>query len=158
MTGTAWVTGSCDGSLAQSNSHTCIYFNSIYTRRYLTSTAWVMEPFDRTQAQSNCHTCVCFSFMHTCRYVTGTAWVTGSCDGSLALWTQLKKKPAFTVARAHALPPDQLADEAVESTPGADPRSWVQSVAVCPGSDFVVRTLMHQADNGDPETGLGMSG
>ena len=93
---------------------------------------------DKSLAPSNSHTCIVFEHHDACRYVTGTAWVTGSCDGSLALWTQLKKKPAFTVTNAHALPPDQLADQ--EAPPGADPRSWVQSVAVCPGSDFVVRT------------------
>ena len=72
--------------------------------------------------------------------MTGTAWVTGSCDGSLSLWTQLKKKPAYTVVNAHPLPLDQA--QAEEAKPGADPRSWVQSVAVCPGSDLVVRTKL----------------
>lgn len=36
-----------------------------------------------------------------CAYVTGTEWVTGSSDGALALWSQLKKKPVAVVRGAH---------------------------------------------------------
>jgi hypothetical protein len=36
-----------------------------------------------------------------CAYVTGTEWVTGSSDGALALWSQLKKKPVAVVRNAH---------------------------------------------------------
>ena len=33
--------------------------------------------------------------------MTGTEWVTGSSDGALALWSQLKKKPVAVVRNAH---------------------------------------------------------
>ena len=39
--------------------------------------------------------------MECCAYVTGTEWVTGSSDGALALWSQLKKKPVAVVRNAH---------------------------------------------------------
>lgn len=66
------------------------------------------------------------------RYVTGTEWVTGSSDGSVALWSQLKKKPAVVVRGAH---PAECGDGCVAGVEAG----WVQSVAACRGSDLVVR-------------------
>lgn len=60
------------------------------------------------EAGQNCHTpySVAERNSPSCRgygqaidcvaYVTGTEWVSGSSDGSLALWSQLKKKPVRT--------------------------------------------------------------
>ena len=45
-----------------------------------------------------------------CAYVTGTEWLTGSSDGALALWSQLKKKPVAVVRGAHRAGPEALAD------------------------------------------------
>lgn len=51
-------------------------------------------------------------------YVTGTEWVSGSSDGSLALWSQLKKKPVRTGPRPAAeRGMHQAAHRAKPSTP-----------------------------------------
>ena len=73
--------------------------------------------------------------MDAVRYITGTTWVSGGSDGSLALWSQTKKRPASVVRRAHGGEPDQA-----PSAGGldGDAASWVQSVAVCHGADLVV--------------------
>ena len=65
------------------------------------------------------------------RYVTGTEWVTGGNNGSLCLWSQMKKKPACIVRDAH---------NGTEAAPVSreSAASWVQSVAVCRGSDLLV--------------------
>ena len=75
-----------------------------------------------------------------CRYATGTEWLTGSSDGSLALWTQFKKKPVAVIPCAHALPgSDPSAVAADPDGAGAvDPRTWIQSVAVAHNSDLAV--------------------
>jgi len=74
------------------------------------------------------------------RYVTGTEWVTGSNDGTLALWSQLKKKPAWRVHDAHRT-------TSTATTPGVGvapvEAGWIQSVAVCRGSDLVVSCLWY---------------
>lgn len=73
-----------------------------------------------------------------CRYATSTEWLTGSSDGSLALWTQFKKKPVAVLPHAHALPTADASPTA-EGNAGVDPRSWIQSVAVAHNSDLAVR-------------------
>lgn len=77
-----------------------------------------------------------------CRYITGTEWVTGSSDGSLAVWSQLKKKPVSVIRDAHRV------YEATEDDPilgagsvGGDAAAWVSAVAVCRGTDLVVSRL-----------------
>ncbi|KAK9811211.1 hypothetical protein WJX73_010914 [Symbiochloris irregularis] len=73
-----------------------------------------------------------------CRYVTGTEWLTGSSDGSLALWTQFKKKPVAIIPHAHALPsadPSTVAAD-TDGAAGVDARSWIQSVAAAHNSDL----------------------
>lgn len=70
------------------------------------------------------------------RYTSGTEWISGCSDGSIALWSQTKKKPVSAVKGAHgpgasgALGPGCCAAAAA---------GWVQSVAACPDSDLVVR-------------------
>jgi hypothetical protein len=68
------------------------------------------------------------------RYVSATEWVSGSNDGSVALWSQLKKKPVSLQKAVHR-------GEAGGASPGCvdgDAVSWVQSLATCPGGDLVV--------------------
>ncbi|KAL6759877.1 WD40-repeat-containing domain protein [Haematococcus lacustris] len=97
-----------------------------------------------------------------CRYVTSTDWLTGSSDGSLQLWTQLKRKPLAHVRHAHGPAAPQPSPASVADTspglPGAsagpmlvprvagddvealvqpDVTGWLQSVAVARGSDLV---------------------
>lgn len=75
------------------------------------------------------------------RYVTGTEWLSGNYDGSVALWSQLKKKPVHIMRKAHH---DVNTDKAPvgPGCPEADAAGWVQSVAVCPGADLAVRLLL----------------
>lgn len=82
--------------------------------------------------------------MDCCRYVTNTEWVSGAADGSLQVWSQLKKKPLATVAAAHGrgpAAPDADADarpaDGSWATAGSAAACWVQSVAVSRGSDLV---------------------
>lgn len=68
------------------------------------------------------------------RYINNTEWISGCYDGSVALWTQLKKKPVNIHRQVHC-------HEHSEAGPGsvdADAAGWVQSVAVCPSSDLAV--------------------
>ncbi|KAK9867799.1 hypothetical protein WJX84_000811 [Apatococcus fuscideae] len=79
--------------------------------------------------------------MDCCRYVTGTDWVTGSSDGTVAFWTQTKKKPVSMVRGAHHLTESkpQPATAGLAMGQGLDEAAacWVQSVAVCRGSDLL---------------------
>jgi ribosomal RNA-processing protein 9 len=73
------------------------------------------------------------------RYVSATEWVSGSNDGSVALWSQLKKKPVSLQKSAHC--------QATGASPGCvdgDAVAWVQSVATCPGGDLVVCFRSHR--------------
>ena len=65
-------------------------------------------------------------------------WVTGASDGSLAVWSQMKKRPVSVVKQAHEAEP--AGDHWGPAAPDSDAASWVQSVAACQGSDLVVRT------------------
>ncbi len=99
----------------------------------------------------------------------GTEWVTGASDGSLAMWSQTKKRPTSVLRRAHGYPRPGLAPfsaQPVASVNGQDPTadgtngleddgpvgpgsvggdaaSWIGAVGVCKGTDLVVsdRTL-----------------
>lgn len=76
------------------------------------------------------------------RYITGTQWVSGASDGSLAVWSQMKKRPVSVVCGAHAPAADNGGDgQRGAGSIGGDPATWVQSVAVCRGTDLVVRSL-----------------
>ena len=72
-----------------------------------------------------------------CAYVTGTEWVTGSSDGALALWSQLKKKPVAVVRGAHnAGPTAASADVAAQ-------RSTVSMFdESCSGGPWAVRSTI----------------
>ena len=74
-------------------------------------------------------------------YITGTEWLSGANDGSLQVWTQLKKKPVSVFRGAHARPPPAGAPGAPPAagswaTAGSEAAAWVQSVAVARGSDL----------------------
>lgn len=97
----------------------------------------------------------------------GTEWVTGASDGSLATWSQTKKRPTSVLRRAHGYPNPGLgpvngqvanslngqAAAAEESSPsptaadaepvgagsvGGDAAAWIGAVGVCKGTDLVV--------------------
>ncbi len=78
-----------------------------------------------------------------CRYITGTEWLSGSNDGCLQVWTQMKKKPASVYRNAHACRPKQAAAGGAAppargswATANSEAVGWVQSVAVARGSDL----------------------
>ena len=83
-------------------------------------------------------TCIEGMAMWGCRYVTNTEWVSGSYDGSVALWSQLKKKPVSLHRGVHATGGSEGGPHGPGS-PSQEAAGWVQSVAVCPQSDLVVR-------------------
>ncbi|KAI8474140.1 MAG: WD40-repeat-containing domain protein [Monoraphidium minutum] len=79
--------------------------------------------------------------LECCRYITGTEWLSGADDGSLQVWTQLKKKPVSVVRGAHrregpsgggGRPPAAGS----WATANSEAAAWVQSVALARGSDF----------------------
>ena len=55
--------------------------------------------------------------------------------GSLALWSQMKKKPVSVVRDAHPAEPDPAGPGGA----GGNATSWLSAVACCRGSDLVVR-------------------
>ena len=63
-------------------------------------------------------------------------WLSGASDGSLAVWSQMKKRPVSITKQAHAAPPSQA--KGGPAAMDSDAASWVQSVAACQGSDLVV--------------------
>lgn len=65
-------------------------------------------------------------------------WVSGASDGSLAVWSQMKKRPVSVIKDAHAAP--AATADGGAAAPDSDAASWVQSVAACQNSDLVVRT------------------
>ena len=90
--------------------------------------------------------------------------MTGASDGTLALWSQTKKRPTSILRRAHGYPKPGLTsawDHAAETATladstaadgnveeeesvgpgsvGGDAASWIGSVGVCRGTDLVVR-------------------
>lgn len=100
----------------------------------------------------------------------GTEWVTGASDGTLALWSQTKKRPTSILRRAHGYPIAGLTNPQSQTTGaasnghavtddhstadgneqaelvgpgsvGGDAASWIGSVGVCRGSDLVVWSL-----------------
>ena len=80
-----------------------------------------------------------------CAPAAGTEWVTGGSDGTLAYWTQTKKKPISMVREAHCLPKPagQPAAQGLAMGKALDPAAacWIQSVASCRGSDLLVRRV-----------------
>lgn len=95
---------------------------------------------------------------------SGTEWVTGASDGTLALWSQTKKRPTSILRKAHGYPTPGLqtsasqvagadangaaGDDPNEQEPvgpgsvGGDAASWIGSVGVCRGTDLVVSRVV----------------
>ena len=63
-------------------------------------------------------------------------WVSGASDGSLAVWSQMKKRPVSIIKQAHAAPAADKSGGAASMD--SDAAGWIQSVAACQGSDLVV--------------------
>ncbi len=63
-------------------------------------------------------------------------WVSGASDGSLAVWSQMKKRPVSIIKHAHAAP--ALKADGGPAAMDSDAASWVQSVTACQGADLVV--------------------
>ena len=64
--------------------------------------------------------------------------------------SQMKKRPVLVVRGAHCPEP---APDAPQAGAAADARAWVQSVAVCRGSDLAVRSPALRSGVGDVESG-----
>lgn len=97
----------------------------------------------------------------------GTEWVTGASDGSLAMWSQTKKRPTSVLRRAHGYPRPGVTPFGTQSVAsvngqiptadgtngleddgpvgpgsvGGDAASWIGAVGVCKGTDLVVSDL-----------------
>ena len=77
--------------------------------------------------------------------------MSGCYDGAVALWSQLKKKPVCIHRGAHCAAGATAAAAGASGGGSTEARGagsvdeasagWVQSVAVCPGGDLVVRSL-----------------
>ncbi|XP_078428789.1 U3 snoRNP-associated protein-like EMB2271 isoform X2 [Wolffia australiana] len=65
-------------------------------------------------------------------FINNEEFLSGSDDGSLELWSILRKKPRFIVKNAHPMP---MEDTTIVPN-GHSKESWVSSVAVCRGSDM----------------------
>ncbi|GAV67259.1 WD40 domain-containing protein [Cephalotus follicularis] len=89
------------------------------------------------------------SSLECCCFINNDEFLSGSDDGSVELWSILKKKPAYIVKNAHALlaanndicsqiPNGHLenGDHKPESYHSSSAYSWVSSVTVCRGSDI----------------------
>lgn len=51
---------------------------------------------------------------------TGTEWVTGASDGTLALWSQTKKRPTSILRKAHGYPKAGFVPQQTLTAPGLD--------------------------------------
>ncbi|CAN6477433.1 unnamed protein product [Victoria cruziana] len=91
--------------------------------------------------------------LESCCFISNDEFLSGSDDGSIELWSLLKKKPIFVVRHAHStlaantnlngvynerkMADGHLGSEHSEAgLPKSSTRSWVGTVAVCKGSDL----------------------
>nr|QEX51182.1 U3 snoRNP-associated protein-like YAOH isoform X1 [Cymbidium ensifolium] len=88
------------------------------------------------------------SSLECCCFINDSEFLSGSDDGSIELWSILRKKPTHIVKNAHALSSfheGHLPKDSSEGLPNGNHaggsstsvQSWVSSVAVCRGSDLV---------------------
>ncbi|PKA57006.1 Guanine nucleotide-binding protein subunit beta-like protein C [Apostasia shenzhenica] len=85
--------------------------------------------------------------LECCCFVNDSEFFSGSDDGSVELWSILRKKPIHIIKNAHALSisVEDTFKERQEGLPNGCPtggipssaQSWVSAVAVCRGSDLV---------------------
>ncbi|XP_010905427.2 U3 snoRNP-associated protein-like YAOH [Elaeis guineensis] len=93
------------------------------------------------------------SSLECCCFLNDSEFLSGSDDGSIELWSMLRKKPTNIIKNAHApslSPNDHLYEEVKENMPNgrntengsckaetySSAHSWVSSVAVCRRSDL----------------------
>ncbi|KAK1555364.1 hypothetical protein Q3G72_025384 [Acer saccharum] len=93
------------------------------------------------------------SSLECCSFISNDEFLTGTDDGSIELWTVLRKKPVYIVKNAHSLPAShnifeqkdngKISNGHLENSdhnPGSyhssSAYSWVSSVSVCRGSDL----------------------
>ncbi|KAG0477153.1 hypothetical protein HPP92_013994 [Vanilla planifolia] len=92
------------------------------------------------------------SSLESCCFINDSEFLSGSDDGSIELWSILRKKPAYIIKNAHALSsysdeqlpkdgnevlPDGIhAEEFCKGSMSSSAQTWVGSVAVCRGSDL----------------------
>ncbi|PKU69362.1 U3 snoRNP-associated protein-like YAOH [Dendrobium catenatum] len=88
------------------------------------------------------------SSLECCCFINDSEFLSGSDDGSIELWSILRKKPIHIIKNAHALlssHDEHLPTNSKEGLPNGNHaggcstsvQSWVSSVAVCRGSDLV---------------------
>lgn len=70
--------------------------------------------------------------IESCALVTPTQWATGHDDGSISIWSQLKKKPAVTIQHAHAATPTNRNGTGIGAS-----AMWVSAIAACRNSDLL---------------------
>ncbi|KAK4768325.1 hypothetical protein SAY87_003466 [Trapa incisa] len=92
------------------------------------------------------------SSLECCYFISNDEYITGSDDGSIELWSMLRKKPIYIVKNAHSLTSSsnlyqeecaKLANGHIENGEvsldnykSSSAHSWVGSVTVCRGSDL----------------------
>ena len=73
------------------------------------------------------------------RYVTGTEWVSGGVDGSVHLWSQMKKRPVFVARSAHG---PKAGGAGSLSFKGALPqRGFVNGLSIARSARFVLAAV-----------------
>eukprot|EP00268_Persea_americana_P028290 TRINITY_DN27485_c0_g2_i1.p1 TRINITY_DN27485_c0_g2~~TRINITY_DN27485_c0_g2_i1.p1 ORF type:complete len:510 (+),score=93.46 TRINITY_DN27485_c0_g2_i1:106-1635(+) len=82
------------------------------------------------------------SSLECCCFINNEEFLSGSDDGSIELWSVMRKKPAFIVKNAHAISaPNNLLNVKENGGKQAEDycssaQSWVGAVTVCRGSDL----------------------
>ncbi|XP_010537829.1 PREDICTED: U3 snoRNP-associated protein-like YAO [Tarenaya hassleriana] len=83
------------------------------------------------------------SSLECCCFISNDEFLSGSDNGTIALWTMLRKKPVYIVKNAHPVTDGEMANGSLENgghVPDnyncSSANSWVNSVSVCRGSDL----------------------
>ncbi|ESQ38055.1 hypothetical protein EUTSA_v10028589mg [Eutrema salsugineum] len=84
------------------------------------------------------------SSLESCCFVSDDEYLSGSDNGTVALWGMLKKKPMFLLKNAHVVIDEEKTtdgilengDHSYVNYNSCSASSWVNSVAVCRGSDL----------------------
>ncbi|KFK32211.1 hypothetical protein AALP_AA6G211900 [Arabis alpina] len=84
------------------------------------------------------------SSLESCCFISENEYLSGSDNGTVALWGMLKKKPVFTVKNAHHDAANGISTTGISENGdhetvdhnSCSASSWVNSVAVCRGSDL----------------------
>ncbi|XP_010529361.1 PREDICTED: U3 snoRNP-associated protein-like YAO [Tarenaya hassleriana] len=83
------------------------------------------------------------SNLECCSFINNDEFLSGSDNGTIALWTMLRKKPVYIVKNAHPVTNGEVTINGSLENGDRDPGSycssaysWVSSVTVCRGSDL----------------------